>query len=388
MKKNNLFITFLFIFLFFLIIRVEFSQARSIYFPIHRGEKLLRIYHFNDTTYVLSQHYYHFVLRSFNNGQIINSKRIILEGETKDFKFLENGDSLLILFLIKENNSHYFKFFNSNLELITEINLNLDYRNEFIYLNYLEDQNKLISIFKEGNTLKLNFLDLLTYTQKRINLFSYSKLKLSHLSSNNFYTLISFFDEIDNKFKIYIFDRDDNLIYENFLSNNFHLSSVEKIGNFFYFCGKNENNYFKLITLNLNDFSLSEEENRNIKIADYLSCYYLEGDINNILLIYRDGDLKVRFLNEEIIINLNYPSHFFIKDIKIGADEIFSGYLKIILENRFRIILETINIFNTNQQITQNFSNFEYIDNYFDQVADKILILFQGGNRSKIYSEF
>ncbi|GIW65651.1 MAG: hypothetical protein KatS3mg094_170 [Candidatus Parcubacteria bacterium] len=391
MRKYILIFYLNFIFLIFL---SNLGYAEYITVPINKNERLLKVYYWENLVYILSKYNNYLRLRIYENNILVNNFSKNFDGEIIDVKFIEIGDALLIVVLNKNLNDFKIIFLNNSLDINQEINLSRLVEYQFINWEYLDSQGSIILIFKNLDLLKIFKFDLNNNLSSETTFNIHPKEKFIKLINNNFDILLITKDESNYFYKLYLLDSLLNLIYSTSLDSNFRFSEVSNIGGIYYLCGLNSDNNFYLITFNSYNLSLGYELERNIKIDDRISCKYIEGDINDLLLIYYyNNNLQIKFLNyfpNNLLFNLRLNNYFDIREIKVSEPEVFGGNINLILDNRYRSIFFKINIFHNEILVNKYFTNFNYLDNYFDNLADKIVILFQGINRNLglIYSEF
>lgn len=376
MKK---FLIFILVFLF----SINFSKAEIYSFPLFRNEELLKVYRFQNRDYILSKNNNLVTLRIFENNRLFNIKNIFISDNFLDVYFIEDNEELkisLITYLLTE---FKIKILDENFNILREINFSLPDNYQLSKLKYLSDQNKLFFIFSGLNNFYITTVSVDNYFVNERILNISSEEKLFDLIFNNFYTLI--INKKTNYYKIYILNRNLELVNQFELNSNFEFFDGTTIGNTFYLCGKNDLNQFYLIKIfnNVSDSRVFPE----IKINNKLYCRYTEGDINDLFIVYDDQYFKIKFLNNNSELLTNISNLFEIKEIKFPESEIFNGNIKLIGKNSYRVYFNRLNLFNYNSEI-KSFSGFNYIDNYYDQIADKILILMQRNYLGKIYSEF
>jgi hypothetical protein len=383
MKKFLIvFISFYFLFL----LSIDLSYAIYFDFPLFQDEQLITVYKFEDLIYVLSQKNNYLILRTFNNDDLINLSTNYFDGQILKVKFIEKYDAFYIAVVTKNDQETKLKILNTNFEIIREMlvsNQNLD----LISFDYLQNQDKFIFIFKGSDDFKIVFINPDNSLQE-IFISSSPKEKFQKKIFNNFYTLLTFYNEAENRYRSFVYNRRNNLIYTSNLPVNFKLFDLAEIGNNFYFCGRDENNKFSLIKLNINNFHSDYFNYDNIKISNQLYCRYLEGDLNDLLILFDDQNFEIKLINSNIALELPLSYFYQIKNVYLAEPEVFGGRIRMIYENPYRTIFSSINIFDNQDYFINNFSDFKYIDSFYNNLEDKILMILQKDRRGKIYSDF
>ncbi|GIW66888.1 MAG: hypothetical protein KatS3mg095_0786 [Candidatus Parcubacteria bacterium] len=385
MNKNLINIIF-FILLFFIFNNLIY--ARTLNFALNQGEKLLKIYLWENFMYILSTNSNYIILKKFDNNNLNQISSIWLDGQIVDLNFVESGDNLFIYALANYENIFKLIVFNHNLQVVREINLIGSLNNNFVISVYSKEQDKFILIFKTLNRLKLLSLNVNNYNLIDVDIGISSKEKFIKLFSDNFYNLLVNYDEIGGFYKIYLLNSNLSLIYQNSLDNYFLFFDITKSGSVYYLCGKNFNGYFYLAKFNVNNLNLSYYLKDNLKIDNQVRCKYIEGDLNELIIFYiKDNKFYIKNLRDSLDISFNFNNSD-IREIKNTEPEVFNGNINLIFSNLVRSLYVKVNIFGVNNPTIINFSDYEYIDNYFDYLDDKIMILFEKNSRGLIYSEF